>query len=104
MTTLTILPAPVALPSAYSRTWSDQPAEVEHYPVLLSVCQSGKVIEIRCMESHGIAYLTVGGLFGSETLRCISLPTALRAAHIAIHTNPKKRPVVMPSGCALVTP
>ena len=101
MTTLTILPAASA---PHPRTWNDQPAEVEHYPILLSICHDGKVIETRCLESDGIAYLTVGGLFGSETLRCISLPTALRAAHIAIHADPKKRPVVMPAGCALVTP
>lgn len=82
------------------RTWTDQPTIVEGIPIRVSCFAHGRSLEIRSddAERH---YVTIGNLFGSQTVSCPSLMEALRVFNVA--ANAAKHPQLeLPDGCKLV--
>jgi len=92
----------------YPTTWTDQPSAVTEFPIILSVSStSGDIVEIRAenppLTVHGSrAYLTVGSLFGSQTLRCVSLLAAVLAANVVLHARRNSRDLTPPEGTVLL--
>ena len=82
-------------------TWNDQPAAVEALPIALSAFMHDKIVEIRSDGVAPEAFVSVGNLFGSQTLRCDSLFTAVRLAH-AIAQAKKGRALDPPPGTELL--
>jgi len=58
------------------RRWKDQPAEVAAADQLFSAFVYGSIIAA-ALAPNGTYYVTVGTLFGSQTVRCEDARTAL---------------------------
>lgn len=104
------------------KTWEDQPDCVEDLAVICSFCADGVMVEVRGLAPHehvlydglssdldqgvrdaaSCVYVTAGGLFGSQTIRCIDARAAMFAIHAALHKKRHKDPVKLPDGCVLV--
>ena len=84
-----------------SKSWDDQPDEIEGAEVVLrNVRVQDRHVEIR---SNGTLYwLTVGSLFGSQTVRCDSLETAIRALN-GVGRVRKGKTARLPDGAELVS-
>lgn len=85
-------------------SWTDQPKEVEQAIVLLH-CYVTEVggVELR-KGTEGVCYLSVGNLFGSQTLRCLNVEAALRALQI-VYDNTSAGRVhkrLIPTDCVLM--
>lgn len=54
------------------KTWTDQPDEVERAEVLLTFHANGRTIEVRRQDEvpDPAYYVSTGGLFGSQTVKC----------------------------------
>jgi len=88
----------------YEKTWTDQPAAVLQAEPVASVRVGGaRRIEIRA-ESAGSYLLTIGTLFGSQTLRCPDARAAFRMLGRAAELSEQKKvePEKPPAGCVLL--
>jgi hypothetical protein len=65
----------------YPTTWLDQPETVTVLPLAFRAFVHDRIIEIRSDGVAMEAYITVGNLFGSQTVRCDTLYIAVKMAH-----------------------
>lgn len=88
----------------FPKGWSDQPDEVVDLPVVLKIHSDGRLCELRAASDDSIthAFLTVGNLFGSATLRCSSLRHAVKALDAVAHLGSGQTLKALPAGCTLL--
>lgn len=87
-----------------NRNWLDQPREIEQAEVLLHT-----FIDIGPIKGHGIEirkgpgawYLTMGNLFGSQTVKCRDAEAVIRCLAAAMKAG-KEAPVPVPGECQLL--
>ena len=58
-------------------TWTDQPEACEAASIIASFALDAAVVEVRGPELNGGYLVTLGTLFGSQTVRCHDAHTAL---------------------------
>ena len=88
----------------FGKTWTDQPAVVEQAEPVASIRVGGaRRVEIRA-ETAGSYLLTIGTLFGSQTLRCPDARAAFRMLGRAAELSEKRdvKPEKPPAGCVLL--
>jgi len=82
----------------HPRGWDDQPKLLERIPLVLHTSIEANVVEVR----HGggaFYYVTVGNLFGSQTIECDSADVAFGIIELV---GKKKRSLSLPAGARLV--
>jgi len=96
------------------KNWSDQPDEVENWPVLTSFwvkgTERGVSIEVRLgpniKDGNKSFYVTQGNLFGSQTLHCEDGDAAFAIIGKIVSASNKMRdddpPQEPPMGCRLL--
>lgn len=87
------------------RTWTDQPACLDGTHIVATISLPNATAEVRKASAPLGApgwtwYVTIGNLFGSQTLKCCDAETALMC--IAAAGRNRKRPVELPAGATLV--
>ncbi len=84
--------------------WNDQPRELEDTECVLRFNTDGRILEIA--HAHGRWYVTQGNLFGSQTVQCPDVLTAMRLANdVAAAGGRKRKPenlIKLPEGCSLM--
>lgn len=87
-----------------SLSWTDQPAELAECPILASVAIASGIAEVRqAPDREGSArfYVTVGTLFGSETVVCYGATAAFKVLELASRKETGKSKA-LPAGAFLV--
>lgn len=86
-----------------ARTWADQPAELEGYDVLCVLHINGRCCEVRHHQGRYFPQVavTVGNLFASRTVRCVSYPVALELLGALADLEPGAR-MTLPQGCSFM--
>lgn len=85
--------------------WNDQPDEVARFPPTCRFwCgEAEMIIEIRAgLTRNDPSYFTAGNIFGSQTIRTQTLPTAVRLIDEAIQANKEHRDAQIPPGAVLL--
>jgi hypothetical protein len=86
----------------HEKSWTDQPNEVENCKIIGEFQIKDKVVQIRSIPQDSPVpmnskyYVTIGNLFGSETILCATADLALY-----LICNLKKG-LKLPDGCKLV--
>lgn len=87
-----------------TRSWTDQPAELEEMPVrcTFQVRAGSNTLqaEVRGAGAKGPFYITVGTLFGSETVKCRDIDTLFTTIDVVNRTRP---PYTLPDGATLIS-
>ena len=92
-----------------ARTWSDQPRALEEAEVMAEMTLGPVQAEIRKAVGTGACiYVTVGTLFGSQTVLCPDAEAALRflgmASRQATRVQRGAPALPVPAGCTLMDP
>lgn len=84
------------------KTWTDQPDIVADATVHLTFSHAhrAEVYELRATADGRVWYVTVGNLFGSQTVACPSAPRAMAVATSVMQATP--RSFKLPDDCSLV--
>jgi hypothetical protein len=67
-----------------TRNWTDQPVELEEADVMFCANIDGRIVEVRAGDAWW--YVTVGNLWGSETLRVGNAREAFRVLNQIVET------------------
>jgi len=90
---------------SHEKQWTDQPDCVLGCVIFLHIYVGDRGVEVRKDENNDCWYITVGNLFGSQTLRAANCEAVLRVVHwVGNKRLHSKAPVEVPSGCELVSP
>jgi len=81
------------------KTWDDQPDEVLSAVQRLHFYANERIIEVR--ESRDCFLISVGNLFGSETVKAKSLNAMFAAVHLAA-TVKSGQHADLPEGCEVL--
>ena len=90
-------------------SWFDQPVEIEQATLLEDNIPLQNALRAELRQRGSIFYITVGGLFGSQTLECsdaiaalVTITTILRAAQSRQENPDGKETFVPPFGAKLM--
>lgn len=85
----------------YPKAWLDQPDVVQAaQPLVVSIGVGDQRAEMR-EHPDGRVFLSIGNLFGSQTLECLDLRCAVLALAQALKAT-KKKPMGAPTGCTVL--
>ena len=82
-----------------SKTWNDQPDEVEGLKVVATFHANVKLSEVR-QATRDVWYVTLGNLLSSNTVKCYSPAVAFEV--VSAISKSVSVPVVLPLGAELV--
>ena len=83
-----------------TRSWLDQPLEVEGVPIKIRTFTGDRIVELRS-DGNDRHYMTAGNLFGSQTVACQTLDDAFRVFNIASETSGGQQ-ASLPAGCKII--
>jgi hypothetical protein len=84
-------------------TWTDQPIEVADGLIVCRFFANSQTFEVRKAKG-GVWYLTVGNLFGSQTLKCYAPEVVFDAIDAGTSVSVKEgRSVGLPAGAELIS-
>ena len=81
--------------------WADQPREVVDLPVVCKFYASPRLIEVR-KGAQGWYYVTIGNLFGSETIECASTDVAWEVVDLATSVDEDGPKAKLPLGAEIM--
>lgn len=84
-----------------TKTWEDQPELCTGAPVVASMWLNEHAVEVRELAGGRFA-VTLGNLFGSQTLLCADALVVLRLLHLMSNNNAGKR-ISPPDGAEIVS-
>lgn len=88
----------------YEKTWTDQPDEVMAGHILCSFyLKEHGGVEVRRDRYTERLWLTMGNLFGSQTVRCRDALVVLEVIHRISECKPGKQVAKLPDGAVPVT-
>lgn len=84
-------------------SWEDQPADLLQCPILVrGLSLEGKIIEVRKFPTNEMRYVTVGNLFGSQTVECATADVALLVLGAIVSVLRQDTPLSVPEGARLL--
>ena len=67
-----------------SEGWTDQPSKVNNAKIVFRAYINSRIIEVRD-AGKGWYYVTIGNLFGSQSIECASVDVAFKVMNDAAH-------------------
>lgn len=90
--------------SGHGKGWSDQPDIVEAYTVKFSGRVGANSVEIRLAPNDWSSafYVTVGGLFNSQTIKCENVVALIETLQQIAEHDGRRKPITVVDGASLV--
>lgn len=84
------------------KSWNDQPDMVQEAQVLCDVFLEKRCATLQVRKLNSSYYVTVGTLFGSQTIECPNADSVFSLIEIASRVKANDQPKDLPSGFKLL--
>lgn len=82
--------------------WNDQPNELENSQLICDFYLNNRHVALHVYKLENTFYVTIGNLFGSQTIKCPSVESVLTIIGIASKSKDGDNPKDLPPGFVLM--